>query len=132
MTVHVYPHMVKITQKGEQLLLYKFSRANKDAEEDEANPLLKPENFSMSRALFEHLDSKFGFVKDEVSYGGHRITCECDNPMLHFERQWSDGPSKHHWYTCKNCDTRGAIGTNHHGNLTSEKPFIKVADKNEA
>lgn len=120
------PHAVRITYAESNYLLYNFKRANPDAGEDERNPLLKPENVSVSGALHESLKTAFGFVTRSVTFDGVELTCDCDNPMLEFDRHWSDGPSQHYWYRCVNCDNGGAVHTNHKDELTSHGPFTPV------
>lgn len=124
-TVAEHRYRINISHKDSGYMLYQFKRANPDShyDDDEVNPILKPENVSVSRHLFELLDNKYGLVKESFTIGDAELTCECDKPMLQFDRLWSDGPSKHHWYKCLNCDTAGAAHSNHKDELTSAGPW---------
>ena len=114
-----------LTISLEGLLVYKFRRT-------ENGCIRKPENISYSRALHEWLDNRYGIVQETVNIKGTEVTCDCDSPELQKDHDWSDGMASHFWYRCRNCDTRGAVATDHEGNITSADPFVTVREKQEA
>lgn len=60
-------------------------------------------------------------AKDQYGDGQYVvITCNCDDPHIEFERQWSDGMAKHNWYKCRNCEMYASVGVTIGGRITHE------------
>lgn len=68
---------------------------------------------------------------ETIEYDGVEMTCgneDCDNPHLEHDRFWSDGPSRHHWFKCRNCDASMCFHSNHKDEITSSSTMKVVSD----
>lgn len=107
----------KVSLHHGHTLVYQFQRTDSGC-------ILRWEDMSVCRRLYNWLDKRYGVVQREVSVGGERYTCSCDSPEIQRKRDWSDGMVHSFHFKCHNCGEGGSIRKNYKGEVSS-RDFVK-------